>query len=487
MKALAAGRTRLARDLQAALGPGAVVWRPDDILAYEYDGSIDRGLPVAIVLPRDAAQVAAAVRIARRHGLPVVPRGAGTGLSGGAIASEGGVVVALTRMTRILEVDAANAIAVVEPGVVNLDLSLAVAHHGLRYAPDPSSQRACTLGGNVAENAGGPHCLAYGVTTNHVLGMEVVLADGTIVWLGGKTRHAGYDLPGVVVGSEGTLGIVTKIIVRLQRLPEAVRTLVAVFREMDQASAAVSAIIARGIIPAAMEMMDRVTIEAVEPAVHAGYPPEAGAVLLIEVEGLREEAASEADEVEGVCRELGAVEVRGAESPADRERLWAGRKGAIGALGRLAPNYYLVDGVVPRTRLVEVLRRVGEIGRRHGVRIANVFHAGDGNLHPCMLFDERVPGDTERVVKAGAEIMRLCVEVGGALTGEHGVGLEKRDYMPWAFTEADMEAMRRLKAAFVSDDGELFNPGKIFPSPKGCREIPRTMLQRGVLGPDDFV
>ncbi|MEK7874424.1 MAG: FAD-linked oxidase C-terminal domain-containing protein [Chloroflexota bacterium] len=490
MARTAAVKSALARDLEATLGPDGVVWRPEDILAYEYDGSIDRGLPAAIAFPRDAGQVASAIQIARRHGLPVVPRGAGTGLSGGAIASEGGVVVALTRMTRILEVDAANAIAVVEPGVVNLDLSLAVARHGLRYAPDPSSQKACTLGGNVAENAGGPHCLAYGVTTDHVLGMEVVLADGAVVWFGGRTRgRTGYDLPGVVVGSEGTLGIITKIIVRLQRLPEAVRTLVAVFREMDQASAAVSAIIARGIIPAALEMMDRVAIEAVEPAVHAGYPPEAGAVLLIEVEGLREEAASEADEVEGVCRELGAVEVRGAESPADRERLWAGRKGAIGALGRLAPNYYLVDGVVPRTRLVEVLRRVGEIGQRHGVRIANVFHAGDGNLHPCMLFDERVPGDTERVVAAGAEIMRLCVDVGGALTGEHGVGLEKRDYMPWAFSDADMEAMRKLKAAFVSDGGELFNPDKIFPSPKGCREIPRPSAegQRGALGPGDFV
>ncbi len=478
------------RDLQRAVGREHVLWRPEEIVAFEYDATIERFAPQAVVFPGSADEVSAVVRVARAHRLPVIPRGAGTGLSGGAVAAVGGVVVALTRLNRILEIDARNRIAVVEPGVVNLDLSKAAAPYGLTYAPDPSSQRACTIGGNVAENAGGPHCLAYGATTNHVLGLEIVLADGTITWTGGKTRLAtGYDLTGVLVGSEGTLAIVTKAVVRLMPLPESVRTLLAIFDEVDHASNAVSAIIAHGIVPAALEMLDREIIKAVEPALHVGYPMDAGAVLLIEVEGLREATRAQADEVRILCLEQGAREVRLAEDPEDRERLWAGRKGAIGALGRLAPNYYVLDGVVPRTKLPDVLRGVYTVCERAGFPVANVFHAGDGNLHPNVLFDARVPGATERVLEIGAEIMRLCVEAGGSITGEHGVGLEKRDFMSWIFSEDDLEAMTRVKRAFVPAGAADFNPCKAFPTTKGCGELTSRHIERmrALFGGDLYV
>ena len=462
-------REELIEGLRLIAGEDAVLFAPEDLLVYEYDGSVDRGLPDLVVMPRTVDQISRIVRLAGEAGLPIVPRGAGTGLSGGAVAAMGGIAVGFARMRRILEVDPVNRIAVVEPGLVNLDLSKAVAHLGLHYVPDPSSQRACTIGGNVAENSGGPHCLAYGVTTNHVLGMEVVLADGSVTWLGSNAYETpGYDLRGAFIGSEGMLGIATKIAVRLMPLPEAVITMLAVFDEVDQASMAVSAIIGRGIIPAALEMMDRNTIAAVEPAVHAGYPPDAGAVLLIEVDGVREDAQEQARMVDEVCREAGARELRRAEDEAGRERLWSGRKGAIGALGRLAPNYYILDGVVPRTRLPEVLRAVDEVIERHGLRVANVFHAGDGNLHPCVLFDERVPGATERVLAAGAEIMRLCVDVGGAITGEHGVGIEKREFLAWSYSDDDLRVMQKLRTAFGAV--ERFNPGKVFPSGAGCGE-----------------
>ena len=471
-------------DLQRALSPERVLHTPEDLLVFEYDGTIERGSPQVVVFPDTPEEVAAAVRIARRYELPVVPRGAGTGLSGGAVATVGGVLIAMTRMRRILEVDLENLTALVEPGVVNLELSKAVAKHGLYYAPDPSSQRACTIGGNVAENAGGPHCLAYGVTTNHILGLEVVLADGEIVWTGGAARDMpGYDLTGCIVGSEGTLCIVTKALVRLMRLPESTRTLLAVFDSVADATNAVSAVIAAGLVPAALEMLDQVTIRAVEPALHVGYPLDAGAVLLIEVEGLAEAAAEDAARVRSVCGEAGAREVREAVDSADRERLWAGRKGAISALGQLAPNYYVLDGVVPRTRLPEVMEQVSAIGERYGFLIANVFHAGDGNLHPNLLFDERVPGETARVLDAGEEIMRVCVEAGGSVTGEHGIGLEKRDFMPWIFSEADLEAMSRLKVAFGA--GESFNPCKAFPTSKGCGEVHSGAVKQ--LGPGAYV
>ena len=462
--------TGLIQQLKEVVGDAYVVHLPEDLLVYEYDGSVDRALPQAVVLPASTEEVSKAVKVAQLHDLPVVARGAGTGLSGGAIAEGGGIVLALTRMTGILEIDPDNRLAVVEPGVVNIDLSLAASKHGLYFAPDPSSQKACTIGGNVAENSGGPHCLAYGVTTNHVLGMEVVLADGTVHWLGGRRREEpGYDLRGIVIGSEGTLAIATKIAVRLLKEPEAVKTLLAVFKELDSASQAVSGIIAAGIVPAALEMMDRLCIEAVEPAVHAGYPEGAGAVLLVEVDGLSQAVEEEAAEIESVCQQFGPMEIRTAEDAAERERLWSGRKGVLGALGRLAPNYYLVDGTIPRTRLMEVLSRIGEISVEAGLPIANLLHAGDGNLHPSVLFDERKPDETRRALAAGGEILKLCVESGGVLSGEHGIGLEKQEYMPLMFTDDDMEAMARLLPAF--ETGGRLNPGKVFPEGEGMAQI----------------
>ncbi len=480
--------SRVIQRLERAVGPDGVLWRPEDVLAFEYDGTIERARPQVVVFPRETSEVAAVARIARDAGLPIVPRGAGTGLSGGAVAALGGVVVALTKMKRILEIDVNNRFAVVEPGVVNLDLSKAAAPYGLYYAPDPSSQRACTLGGNVAENAGGPHCLAYGVTTNHVLGLEIVTPEGDAVWLGGRAAETpGYDLRGAFVGSEGTLGIATKIVVRLLPVPEATRTLLAIFDEVDQASAAVSAIIGRGIVPAALEMLDRLVIAALEPALHVGYPVDAGAVLLIEVEGLHETVTEQAAAVREVCEGEGARELREAKEAEERERLWAGRKGAIGALGRLAPNYYVLDGVVPRTKLPAVLREVYAVAERYGFPIANVFHAGDGNLHPNILFDERKEGETARVLAAGEEITRACVDAGGSITGEHGVGLEKRGYLSWIFSEEDIAAMEKVKAAFGS--GELYNPCKMFPTGKGCGEVSQARLERAMqrAGPDAYI
>ncbi|MCH7812092.1 MAG: FAD-binding protein [Chloroflexi bacterium] len=479
---------RVVRRLERAVGRNGVLWRPEEIIAFEYDGTIERAQPQAVVFPTSSEQVSQVVRIALDAGLPVTPRGAGTGLSGGAVAALGGVVVALTRMKRIIEIDTHDRLAIVEPGVVNVDLSKAAAPFDLYYAPDPSSQRVCTLGGNVAENAGGPHCLAYGVTTNHVLGLEVVLPNGEIAWLGGRARQTpGYDLRGVFVGSEGTLGIATKIVLRLLRRPEATHTLLAIFDEVAQASEAVSAIIGHGIVPSALEMIDREVIRAVEPALHVGYPLDAGAVLLIEVDGLRETVAEEAAAIREVCDAAGAREVREAQEAAERERLWAGRKGAIGALGRLAPNYYVLDGVVPRTKLPEVLRKVYETAERYGFPVANVFHAGDGNLHPNILFDSRKPGETARVLEAGAEIMRLCVDAGGTISGEHGIGLEKRSFMDWIFTEEDIAAMAKVKAAFGGSD--LYNPCKIFPTGKGCGEVSQANIERVMAqaGPDAYI
>ncbi|MEK7806562.1 MAG: FAD-binding protein, partial [Chloroflexota bacterium] len=385
------------QQLRAIVGDDYVVSHPDDLLVFEYDGSIDRGLPEAVVFPATTEEVSRVVGLAYREGVPVVGRGSGTGLSGGAIAPPGGIQVAFTRMNRILGLDTENRTATVEPGVINLDLDNYAHKFGLRYAPDPSSQKACSLGGNIAENAGGPHCLAYGTTTNHVLGMEVVLEDGAVVNLGSQ-GHAplaevpGYDLRGVFVGSEGTFGLATKIVVRLLVLPEAVKTFLGIFADVDAACAAVSAVIGQGIVPAALEMMDALSIRAVQNVTNAGYPDDAGAVLLVELEGLQEEVDEVGAEIEAALWETGASQVKVAETPEEREALWVGRKGALGALGSLAPNYYLVDGVVPRTQLTRVLRQVSQIGERYGILIANVFHAGDGNLHPCLLFDERQPG-----------------------------------------------------------------------------------------------
>ena len=474
----------LVKQLQQIVGSEAVYHRPEDLLVFEYDGTIDRGKPAIVAYPRTTEQVAAIVRLARERNLPLVPRGAGTGLSGGALATEGGILMPLMRMNRILELDLVNRIAVVEPGLVNLELSRAVAKHGLFYAPDPSSQRACTIGGNVAENAGGPHCLSLGVTTNHILGLELVLADGAITRVGGWGRERpGYDLTGVVVGSEGTLAIVTKICVRLLQQPEAVKTFLGIFDTIEQATGAVASVMAAGIVPAALEMIDKYVIRAVESTLHCGFPLDAEAVLLVEVDGLRETVDEAAIHIEAVLRERGAREVRSADDPAEREQLWIGRKGAIGALGALAPNYYILDGVVPPSALPAVLSEVYAICERYGFTVGNVFHAGDGNLHPNVLFDEREPGAVEKVLDAGGEIMRLCVEAGGSISGEHGVGVEKRDYMPWIFSEHDLAAMARLKAAFGA--GERFNPCKAFPTHTGCGEVHPGASHR--LGPGDFV
>ncbi len=465
-----ARKQALRRSLEAIVGRSAVVWDPQELMVYESDGlPLFRALADFVVLPTSTGQVSALVRLANQEGLPFVARGAGTGLSGGCLPSEGGLVISLARMTRILEVDYDNQLAVVEPGLVNLHLSWAVGPRGYYYAPDPSSQQACTIGGNIANNSGGPHTLKYGVTANHVLGLEVVLPDGEVVWLGGKTRDPqGYDLVGVFVGSEGTFGIATKIVVRLLRTPQAVKTVLAVFDEIDWASEAVSAIIGRGLIPAALEMIDQVTIQAVEDAFDCGYPRDAAAALLIELDGLAAGMEGQAARVVAACQEAGAREVRTARDEAERQRLWKGRKSAFGAYGRVSPAYLVMDGVIPRTKLPYVLRRVNEIVVAHNLRVGNVFHAGDGNLHPNILYDPRRPGEEARVVQAGAEILKVCAEVGGSISGEHGIGLEKMDYMPFIFSPVDLATMRGVKEAF--NPRGLCNPGKIFPTQKSCVE-----------------
>ena len=472
MATLTESRKReLRRDLEAIVGPGAVLSDPDELLVYESDGlTLFRALADFVVFPTSAEHVAAVVRLANRAELPFVARGAGTGLSGGCLPAEGGIVLSMMRMNRVLEVDYDNQLAVVEPGLVNLHLSSRVGPKGYYYAPDPSSQQACTIGGNIANNSGGPHTLKYGVTTNHVLGLEVVMPDGEIVWLGGKTREApGYDLAGVFVGSEGTFGIATKVVVRILKKPQAVKTVLAVFEHVDGASEAVSAIIARGLVPAAVEMIDQLTIQAVEDAFGCGYPRDAAAALLVELDGLAVGMAAQTEGIVAACRDAGAREIRTARDEAERALLWKGRKSAFGAYGRVSPAYMVMDGVIPRTKLPYVLRRVNEIVAAHGLRVGNVFHAGDGNLHPNILYDPRRPGEEARVVAAGAEIMKVCAEVGGSISGEHGIGLEKSDFMPLIFSAADLALMRRLKNAF--NPTGLCNPGKVFPTKKSCVEV----------------
>ena len=461
----------LRRELEAIVGTSGVLSEPDELLVYESDGlTLFRALADFIVFPTSAEQVAAVVRLANREGIPFVARGAGTGLAGGCLPTEGGLVISMMRMNRVLEVDYDNQIAVVEPGLVNLHLSWAVGPRGFYYAPDPSSQQACTIGGNIATNSGGPHTLKYGVTVNHVLGLEVVMPDGEIVWLGGKTRDAlGYDLPGVFVGSEGTFGIATKIVVRILKKPQAVKTVLAVFERIEQASVAVSAIIARGLVPAAVEMIDQLTIQAVEDAFGCGYPRDAAAALLIELDGLAVGMDTQAERIVAACHEAGAREVRTAADETQRQLLWKGRKSAFGAYGRVSPAYMVMDGVIPRTRLPYVIGRVNEIVAAHGLRVGNVFHAGDGNLHPNILYDPRKPGEEARVMAAGAEIMKVCAEVGGSISGEHGIGIEKADFMPFIFSAADLALMQRLKDAF--NPRGLCNPGKVFPTRKSCVEI----------------
>ncbi|HVA22989.1 MAG TPA: FAD-linked oxidase C-terminal domain-containing protein [Chloroflexota bacterium] len=460
-------------ELGAAVGRQNVLVSAEELLAYELDGAHDKSRPDALVFVTSAEQVAQVVRIARRHGLPVTVRGAGTGLSGGAVASQKGIVAITTRMKAILEVDLENRTALVQPGLVNVELSNSLASSGFFYAPDPSSQKSCTLGGNLAENSGGPHCLAYGMTTNHVLGLEAVLPDGEPVQLGGPVPDKpGYDLAGCVVGSEGTLAIATSILVRLTPKPELVRTFLAVFDSIESASRAVSTIIARGLVPAALELIDRLVVQAVEAAFHAGFPEDAGAVLIVEIDGIREAVEDQSELLRDICAELGAKELREAQDEAGRAKMWQARKEAFGALGRVRPSYYIVDTVVPRSKLVEVMSQISAIAERYELLLGNVFHAGDGNLHPNILFDARDAGIMERVLACGKEIVEVCVAAGGALSGEHGIGLEKQEFMPLVFNDADLAAMRKLKAAFNPD--HFFNPCKIFPLHHAtCAEVPR--------------
>jgi len=467
--------------LQKIAGPGAVLHLPEDLMLYEYDAGIQKGSPRAVVFPTTTEQVSEIMRLANQAGVSVVPRGAGTGLSGGSVSRDGGIILGFSRMNRILDIDPANQRAVVQPGVVNLELSNATARHGLYFAPDPSSQKSCTIGGNVAENSGGPHTLAYGVTVNHVSGMEVVLPDGRMVEFGSKAGEpCGYDLTGFFVGSEGTLGIATSITVKLTRLPEAVATLLAVFESIDDAAQAVVAMTAEGITPAALEMLDGWTLCTVEDAYHAGFPRDCGAVLLIELEGMREGVAEQQERASQVCRRARAREVRVARDEAERQLLWAGRKNAFGAIGRISPSYYVQDGVIPRTRIPDTLRHIEHVGRKYALKIGNIFHAGDGNLHPLILFDIRSEDQTRRTLDAGREILDYCVSVGGSITGEHGVGIEKQQMMSLIFTDDDLDVMRRLRDVF--NPRSVLNPQKLLPATRSCRETMATPFPKAASG-----
>ncbi|HZB48516.1 MAG TPA: FAD-linked oxidase C-terminal domain-containing protein [Mycobacteriales bacterium] len=467
-----AGLEGLAGKLRAELGGTKVIDDRQQLRTYECDGLAHyKVVPGLVVLAESTADVAATVRACAEAGVPFVARGSGTGLSGGALPHADGVLVVTSRMRRILEVDRDGQRAVVQPGVINLQVTKAAAPVGYYYAPDPSSQQVCSIGGNVAENSGGAHCLKYGFTTNHVLGVELVAPDGEVVRIGGKAPDPpGYDLLGAVVGSEGTLGIATEVTVRLVRAPESVRTLLAGFPGTDEAGQAVSAIIGAGVIPAAIEMMDALAIEAAEAAVACGYPAGAGAVLVVELDGPAAEVEAQFADVERHCREHAAFEIRIAADDAERALFWKGRKSAFAAVGRISPDYIVQDGVIPRTALPEVLREIAALSRRRGVRVANVFHAGDGNLHPLVLFDDAVPGAGEAAEEVSGEILDLCIAHGGSITGEHGVGSDKAKHMPRMFTDADLDTMQLVRCAF--DPAGLSNPGKIFPTPRLCGEVP---------------
>ena len=462
---------RFLQILADALPPGSVVRDPSELLVYESDALVHlRSTPGAVVLPRSAAEVQTTVRLCHEHGVPFVARGHGTGLSGGALPHPEGVLIVLSRLNQIVDVDAANQRVTVEPGVTNLEITKRVAPLGLYYAPDPSSQSVCSIGGNIAENSGGAHCLKYGFTVHHVLGIEVVLPNGDLVTIGGATLDTpGLDLLGVFIGSEGTLGVVTKATLRLLQKPDAVLTLLAAFDSVDHAGGAVSAIIADGIIPAAVEMMDRLTIQAAEAAVHPNFP-ECEAVLIVELDGPSIEVHELFDVVERICRDCGAISVEIAREQAQRDRIWKGRKAAFAAMGRISPNYYVQDGVVPRTKLPEVLGRIRDLSIRSGLRIGNVFHAGDGNLHPLICYDGSVPGQAAHAETVASEILQYCIEAGGAITGEHGVGADKKQYMSAMFAPVDLDTMQLVRCAFDPDN--ICNPGKIFPTPRLCGEVP---------------
>ena len=460
---------RILDEFRAIVGKDGLITEPEQLHTYECDGLTNfRVLPAAVVLPNSTEQVEGVVRLCHREKIPFVARGSGTGLSGGALPIENGIVISLARLNRILEVDIPNARIVVEPGVINASVTQQVSPHGYFYAPDPSSQQVCSIGGNVAENSGGAHCLKYGFTTTHVLGLEVVLPDGSLVHLGGKTLdRPGYDLPGVFVGSEGTLGIATKVILRIVKRPEVIQTLLAAFNSTNEAGTAVSDIIAAGMLPAAIEMMDNLAIQAAEAAVHAGYP-DCGGLLLVELDGPATEVEGLMAQVREISTSCGAWEIRVAQSEEERAVIWKGRKAAFAAMGRISPNYIVQDGVIPRTALPKVMSEIERLSAEAGLRVANVFHAGDGNLHPLVLYDGRVPGQEHLAEQLAFSILRLCIEAGGSITGEHGVGEEKKNFMSEMFAEPDLDTMQRVRCAF--DPEHLSNPEKIFPRPRLCAE-----------------
>jgi len=458
-------------EMRRICGTEAVLHEPLQLITYECDALPHlRMSPAVVVLPRSAEQVQSIVRLCGREGIPFVARGHGTGLSGGALPVAGGIVISLARLNRVLSVDIANRRVVVEPGVTNLEITRQVAPFGYYYAPDPSSQQVCSIGGNVAENSGGAHCLKYGFTTHHVLEVEAVMPDGSLVRIGSSLPDApGPDLLGLVIGSEGTLAVVTKVTVRILRKPEAVQTLLAAFDSIGAGGQAVSAIIGAGIIPGAVEMMDRLAIQAAEAAVHPGFPP-ADTILIVELDGPASEVEEMFTTVEDICRGAGATTVEIAQSDEHRMRIWKGRKAAFAAMGRISANYYVQDGVVPRTRLPEVLERIRALEGRSGLRIGNVFHAGDGNLHPLICYDENIPGQSDLAAEVAGEILTYCVEAGGSITGEHGVGADKRDYMPRMFSQVDLDVMQAVRDAI--DPKRLCNPGKVLPTPRLCGEVP---------------
>ncbi len=466
--------------MRAVVGADNVLTAPADLAVYECDGfTIEKNKPEVVVFPTTTEQIVGVVRACNDLGLPFLARGAGTSLAGGCVPVGGGVMIGLARMKRILEINVRDRYAVVEPGVVNVWLTNALKPHGYHYAPDPSSQGACTIGGNVATNSGGPHTLKYGVTVNHILGVELVLPDGRVVVTGGPCEDApGYDLTGTIVGSEGTFGVVSKVWVRITKNPEAYRTLLGVFDTVDQATNTISDIIGAGIVPAALEMLDNMFIGSVEAAYRLGFPLDAGALLIMEADGLEAGLQAEADRMEALARKNGAREVRKANTEADRLALWKARKGAFGTVGRLGyPSYCTQDGVVPRTKLPDIMRHIQAVSKKYGVGIANVFHAGDGNIHPVLLFDERDPVQTQKVLDASHEILDECIRLGGSVTGEHGIGVEKLDFMPKLFGEADLAFMLRLRVAFNPDN--RCSPGKLFPTAGGCAEPSAVMVKPG--------
>src|ERR1700688_144157 len=461
----------LLTELPAITGTRAVFTAPEELHTYDSDALTNfRAMPQAVLLPSSTAEVQAILRLCHRERIPFVARGSGTGLSGGALPVENGIVISLTRMNRILEVDLPNARVTVEPGVINLDVTARVLPQGYFYAPDPSSQSICSIGGNVAENSGGAHCLKYGFTTTHVLGLEVVLPDGSLVHLGGKCLDMpGYDLMGVFVGSEGTLGIATKVTLRIVKRPECIRTLLSAFPGTNEAGAAVSDIIAAGMLPAAIEMMDNLAIQAAEAAVHPNYP-DCGGLLLVELDGPVAEVEALMRDVDEICRKNGAWEVRLAQTDTERMLVWKGRKAAFAAMGRISPNYIVQDGVIPRTALPQVMSEIARLSEETGLRVANVFHAGDGNLHPLVLYDRRIAGQEQAAESLSYRILELCLAAGGSITGEHGVGEEKKRMMSRMFSEPDLDTMQRVRCAF--DPLHLSNPTKVFPTPRLCGEKP---------------